>query len=323
LADHKAKCCAVNSARVSIVVLTYNRKDELLRTLAHLTAVGEIPIVVVDNASRDGTAEAVTSRFSEIDLIRLPRNAGAAGRNAGVAACATPYVAFCDDDTWWDRDSLLYAAAAFDRHPDLAVVTARVLVGQSERDDPTNARMACSPFHNTLGVNGTEVLGFLAGACMVRRSAFLECGGYHPRLFVGSEERLLAIDLLVAGWHMAYLPGAAVRHWPSGVRDMPARRRMIVRNGLWCAWLRRPRVSAIRETRKWLAHGRREQMLASSAFLALRGLPWVLRERRVVPDRVEKLLQQLDIFDATPMPQYGATRARTDAAAIEGSSAVS
>ena len=42
----------------------------------------------------------------------------------------------------------------------------------------------------------------------------------------------------------------------------------------------------------------------------------------IVPDRVEKLLQQLDIFDATPMPQYGATRARTDAAAIEGSSAV-
>jgi GT2 family glycosyltransferase len=312
----------MNAPRISLVVLTHDRKYELLRTLARLAELGDFPIIVVDNASRDGTADTVRTAFPGVGLIALCCNAGAAGRNAGVRACTTPYVAFCDDDTWWDRESLLLAAAALDRHAELAVVTARVLVGPSEREDPTNARMAGSPFRNTQGVNGTEVLGFLAGACMMRRSAFLDCGGYHPRLFLGSEERLLVIDMLVAGWHMAYLPGATVRHWPSGARDTRARHRLIVRNGLWCAWLRRPFRSLFRETRRWLAQGRREHVLAASACGALRGVSWVLRERRVVPAYAEKELRRLDVFDASPMPQYDATRPPADPAVLQPRSAV-
>ena len=58
-------------------------------------------LVVVDNASHDGTAEAVRARFPEVTLVPLGTNIGAAGRNAGVARLETTYVAFCDDDAWW------------------------------------------------------------------------------------------------------------------------------------------------------------------------------------------------------------------------------
>ena len=59
-------------ARVTIVVLTHNRRDELCRTLAHLTALPECPsIIVVDNASSDDTAFAVRSRFPAVRIIRL------------------------------------------------------------------------------------------------------------------------------------------------------------------------------------------------------------------------------------------------------------
>ena len=172
--------------RVSIVVLTCNRRDDVLRTLDRLATIEPgIAIVVVVNGSRDGTVAAVRAKHRRVRLVEIDQNAGAAGRNAGVAACTTPFVAFCDDDTWWERDSIARAAAVLDAHPTLAAVTARVLVGHGRREDPTNARMAGSPFQNTLGVPGSEVVGFLAGACMMRRDAFVAAGGYDARFFIG------------------------------------------------------------------------------------------------------------------------------------------
>lgn len=286
--------------RVSVVVLTHNRCGELLRTLSQLARIDPgVPIVVVDNASTDDTARAVAERHPRVRVVRLRENAGAAARNAGARACATPYVAFCDDDTWWLPDSLASAAAALDAHPTLAAVTARVLVGTQAREDPTNARMAASPLPNTLGVRGSEILGLLGGACMLRRTAFLGVGGYHPRLFLGGEETLLATDLMTAGWRMAYLPEAIVCHHPSSARDREARRRLMLRNALWFAWLRRPVGSACAATRIWWLESRRDRSLRRNAADALRGLPWVLRERRVVPDGVEHVLRAIAAFYAT------------------------
>jgi GT2 family glycosyltransferase len=289
---------------VSLVVLTFNRRGELLRTLSRLAELDTgVPIVVVDNASTDGTAQAVASLYPRTRIVRLPRNIGAAGRNAGLRVCTTPYVAFCDDDTWWLPESIAFAAAALDAHPTLAAVTARVLVGERRREDPTNAVMAASPFPNALGVRGSELVGLLAGACMVRRTAFLDVGGYHPRLFVGREEALLAIDLMTAGWHMAYVPDAVVCHFPSRIRDTAGRSRMNARNALWIAWLRRPIRAAWRITGDWWAESRRDRVALRNVVDALRGLPWVLRERRVVPAHVEMALQTLDALEAANHPR--------------------
>jgi GT2 family glycosyltransferase len=283
--------------RVTLVVLTFDRRDEVLRTLHRLALAAEdAPIVVVDNGSTDGTADALHERHPALRVVRLPRNIGAAARNAGARAATTPYVAFCDDDTWWLPGSLAIAATALDAHPELAVVTARVLVGEARRDDPTNARMAASPLPNALGVDGSEILGLLAGACMVRREAFLAAGGYEPRLFLGGEERLLAVDLATAGWHMAYLPGAVVCHHPSPARDRATRRRLDARNALWFAWLRRPAWPALRATAAWWRALPRDESRARAAREALSGLPWIARARRVVPAHVERMLRTIEAF---------------------------
>jgi GT2 family glycosyltransferase len=114
------------AARLSVVVLTHERRDELLRTLGKLAAEHAAgAIVVVDNGSRDGTEAAVAAHFPAVQRVRLARNLGAAGRNHGVQRVATPYVAFCDDDTWWAPDSLAHAVALLDAYPRLAMVTAR------------------------------------------------------------------------------------------------------------------------------------------------------------------------------------------------------
>lgn len=278
--------------RASIVVLTHNRKPELLQTLGKLQELNErYAMYVVDNASTDGSADAVLNRYPDMHVIKLPRNMGASGRNAGVAAAQTPYVAFCDDDTWWAPDAIARAADLMDAFPRLAVLTARVLVGIDGHVDPACSRMARSPLPNELGVPGTAVLGCLAGACMVRRSAFMEVGGYQPRFFIGREEALLALDLMASGWHMAYIPAVVVHHHPSLSRDEPARRRLLLRNALWCAWLRRPWKSAARETARLMRTALFDFSQLRGVAEAFQAIPWVLRNRRVIPPRVEYALQ--------------------------------
>src|SRR5204863_5798610 len=110
-----------------------------------------------------------------------------------------------------------------------------------------------SPFPNELRIPGTEVFGFLAGACVMRRTAFVQCGGYHRRLFIGGEEALLAIDFMAAGWRMAYVPDIVVYHDPSILRNARGRRRLLIRTALWCAWLRRPIPAAAADAAPRLA----------------------------------------------------------------------
>ncbi len=296
------------ASRISIVVLTHNRRAEIQRTLERLVGHGEsgggvaggtaneaAQICVVDNGSRDGSAEVIARRFPAVRLIRLKDNLGAAGRNRGVQAARTPYVAFCDDDTWWAPGALTRAAELLDRHPELAVITARVLVGPEEREDPTCRLMAASPIPARPGIDGIAIVaGLLAGACVMRRDAFLAAGGYEPRLFLGGEERLLALDLMAAGWHLGYAPALVVHHHPSSLRDSAARRRLLLRNALWCAWLRLPLAGALRESLARLRAVPGEPRLLAAVFDALQGLPWVLSRRRVIPGPVEAKLQLVE-----------------------------
>jgi GT2 family glycosyltransferase len=279
--------------RVSIVVLTHNRINELMRCLQQLTRLPEAPpLVVVDNASRDGTGERVASRFPQVRLLRRPRNEGAAGRNAGVACVQTPYVAFCDDDTWWAPGALSRAAALLDAHPRLAALSARVLVGTSNRLDPTCERMAASPLPSR-GLPGPALVGFMAGAAVMRTAAFREVGGYEPRLLIGAEEALMSLDLLERGWQIAYAPQLVTHHHPSPARDAAARRWLLARNRLWLAGLRLPVALAWRECRTVLQEAARQRLAWRALVAALRGLPWVLAHRRPVAIELARLWQQV------------------------------
>jgi GT2 family glycosyltransferase len=276
-------------------MITHNRVQEALRSLGALARLPERPrVIVVDNGSRDGTAAAVAERFPEVEVLALAENLGAGGRTLGVARAAAPLVAFCDDDTWWAPGSLGRAADLFDAHERLAVVNGRFLVGPEEREDPVCRELERSPLPREPGLPGYPLLGFLAGASMVRRSAFLEAGGFEPRFRVGGEEELLALDLAARGWSLRYVPEVVVHHHPSAQRDASARRRLQLRNALWCAWMRRPLSGALRRT-LWLARtAPREPTTLTGFAAALAGLPWVLRHRRVVPPAVEAGLRLLD-----------------------------
>ena len=281
-------------ARVAVVIATRNRGPELLGTLTRLRALDEQPpIVVVDNGSTDGTAELVRANYQGVQVVGLRRNHGAAARTIGARLLDSPYVAFSDDDSWWAPAALTRAADLLDRHPRLAVVAARVLVGPDQRLDPVCQEMAHSPLPPAADLPGPSVLGFIACGAVVRRGAFLGVGGFDVRLGVGGEEELLAVDLAARGWGLAYVEEVVAHHHPSPSRDPAGRRRVQVRNALWSAWLRRPLGSAARQTAHLAALAMHQPGAWSGILLALLGLPWVLRERHPVHPELEAALRTL------------------------------
>jgi N-acetylglucosaminyl-diphospho-decaprenol L-rhamnosyltransferase len=285
----------VADRRVAVVVITHDRRAELDRTLRTLAELPEQPrVVVVDNGSTDGTAHLVRSRHPAVTLLSPGANLGAVGRNLGVTAVETPYVAFCDDDTWYEPGALSRAADVLDAHPTLAVVTASIIVEPRGRLDAICEEMARSPLDPPVAIPGHPLLSFLAGVSIVRRSAFLEAGGFSPRLWLGGEEELLASDLARAGWHMTYLPDVVAHHQASRARDAHLRRRHGIRNTLWFTWLRRPAGSAALRTVRLLRRLPRDRVTAAGVVDAVRGLPWVLAERRPVPWHVEQGYRRLE-----------------------------
>lgn len=131
---------------VTVVIATRDRVTELRRTLARLSALPDRPaIIVVDNGSADGTAAAVRRDFPGVTVIRNRRNRRAAARNQGARRAVTPYVAFSDDDSWWEPGALARACDLLARYPAVGVIAGRTLVGEHAADDPINALLAASP----------------------------------------------------------------------------------------------------------------------------------------------------------------------------------
>lgn len=281
--------------RTTVVVITHNRRDELLHTLALLRRLPERPpVIITDNASADGTAEAVARNFPEMTLLRPGRNLGAIGRNLAVRRVRTPYVAFCDDDTWWEPGSLRRAADLLDTRPRLAGVTARIVVEPGGTEDPVVRELRESPLAAPGWLPGPALGSFLAAATVLRTEAFRAGGGFHPGLWLGGEEELLACDLLRRGWWLAYVEEMTVHHHASRLRDSTNRRVLGLRNTLWFTWLRRPLFPALRRTGHLIRTVPRDVASVRAFAHATAGLPWVLRQRDPVPPDLERCLAALE-----------------------------
>ena len=281
-------------SRISVVIVTRDRRGSLGYTLDQLLSLPESPcVILVDNASSDGTVEYVRQAYPMVHLIALPRNLGSGARTVGVQASQTPYVAFSDDDSWWEPGALAKIIDAFDAHPRLAVVAACVLVGREQVVDPVCMAMASSPLTTCEGLPGPAVLGFLACGAAVRVAAFLAVGGFESRYGVGGEEELLAIDLTAAGWDLVYRDDVIAHHHPEASGPRPGRRRLQARNALWTVWLRRPLPSVVTRTSRTLAKSLMHAEARLALLDALMGLPWIVRDRRVIPRQLESSLRRL------------------------------
>jgi GT2 family glycosyltransferase len=153
--------------------------------------------------------------------------------------------------------------------------------------------MAASPLGTDADLPGPSVLGFLACGAIVRRSAYLEVGGFSPLIFFGGEEALLAQDLAAAGWGLAYVDDIVAHHHPGARAGHSDRVRLQMRNALLSTWLRRPAPVAARHTCRLLCRVR-DKHVRGALLDAVRRVPAVVAARRPLPPDVESQLRRLE-----------------------------
>jgi GT2 family glycosyltransferase len=265
---------------VTCVVASRNRRADLLASLPR----HEAHVVLVDNASTDGTVEAVRAAHPAVTVVPLDRNAGAVARTLGTARAGTPYVAFTDDDSWWAPGDLARAVRIMDAHPRLALLSARILVDDAEELDPVCTEMAASPLGTEPDLPGPSLLGFVACAALVRTEAFTAVGGFDPVVRFPGEEERLALDLAAAGWGLSYVDSVTVHHHPSTSRDAPTTRQAgIWRSRVLTALMRYP----LRDLVGQLVRAARAGGPGWRGLIgALHRVPAELRRRRVLPRHV-------------------------------------
>jgi GT2 family glycosyltransferase len=270
--------------RVSVVIITRNRRDELLRTLRRLELLPDEPeIIVVDNASSDGTSDAVAQKLPQVRVISLDRNLGAVGRTVGVRAASAPIVAFSDDDSWWAPGSLARAASYFDRHADLALICGKIVVDPDGLVDRASLKMATARLGRASDSPGPRILSHLACGTVVRRAAYLEVGGYSGLIGFGGEELVLALDLAAAGWEQCYVEDVVAHHEPSPLReDWPVRWARYRCNDTLTAWMRLPLRRALAETAQLVVDAAREKTARRELLRFARLVAQAWRERRPV-----------------------------------------
>jgi GT2 family glycosyltransferase len=291
-------------SEVTVVVATRNRRGRLLDSERALLDLPDRPrVIVLDNGSSDGTAEAVRRGLPGIRLIRLGENHGDVARNLGVAAATTPVVAFADDDSGRAPGALTRAARLFGEYPRLALAAEQVRVGPAGHLDPTCALMARAPLGIDNDLPGPSIVGFLAFAAAVRRDAFLATGGFDSVVFFMGEEERVAYDLQRAGWALCYCPELVATHHPDrpDPGQLRERRLTALRNHTLTSWMCRPLPAAATATAALVRHtvascpGRRQ------LYEFCRRLPVAIQRRQAPCPLVERRLRVIARYPSNVM----------------------
>lgn len=216
---------------VTVVIPTYNRRADVLRALAALARQCGPPVhvIVVDNGSTDGTAEAVKGEQAawcgRLRYLRKTPEGPASARNAGLALASTPLVLFQDSDVELPPEWTARALARLHVEPDLAAVGGRIVY----EFDPARVNAYGGalnwfglawdidegqplPSLDAEGKTAIERVWINCSAMLVRRSSATEVGGFDERFFYGFEDTDLGWRLRLAGHSLKVVPELVARH---------------------------------------------------------------------------------------------------------------
>jgi len=230
--------------RLSIIIVSYNVCDDLLKCLEAIisrVANRDLHIIVVDNASSDGTVKAVQVRYPDVQLVALSRNLGFAGaNNIGIDLSTGENILFLNPDTIPSDHFFIRMLEVLDNNPGAGAVGPRAYWDQDHRFLISSLKIPSSSTlfltHSRLGskaalqqffhpfwkadweywTRGPEPFPVpaIGGAyTMVRRSALDSIGGdMDERFFLGYEDVDLSLGLQKRGWGLLCVPEAKIVH---------------------------------------------------------------------------------------------------------------
>jgi N-acetylglucosaminyl-diphospho-decaprenol L-rhamnosyltransferase len=223
----------MQGAVLSLIVLSWNTADLLadcLRSIPAGAAGLNYQVVVVDNASTDGSADMVARDFPDVQLIRSSENLGfARGNNLGIRAANpdTPYILLLNSDTLIKPGTLTALVHFMDTHPDAGAVSPRLLRPDGTPQpyafggDPTpmyllRRAMKQLLLHRYLhdwAMDHLQSVDWVSGACLlVRRVAIEQVGLLDENMFMYFEDNDWCLRIRKAGWRVYYNPQVEIIH---------------------------------------------------------------------------------------------------------------
>ncbi len=225
------------SRDVSVSIVNTNSRDLLLACLESLRGE-EAEIVVLDNASEDGSVDAVRERFPDVHVFAQRHRAGfAANHNTVIRSTTGRFVYVLNEDTTSEDWALNQLVQHFDRNPRVGAIGPQLVYPDGRHQD--SAWRFPSPAVASLGLLTLGRLGVkqshgdspravdwvMGAAILLRREALDEVGLFDEGYFLYSEEVDLCLRLRRAGWDVHYVPGAKVVHHESQFSaEIPERR---------------------------------------------------------------------------------------------------
>ena len=218
---------SARSLDLSVSIVNTNSRELLLACLESLAPV-EAEIVVLDNASEDGSAAAVRERFPHVRVIEQEHRAGfGSNHNTVIRATTGRYVYVLNEDTTADDWSFERITEYLDAHPQVAALGPRLVYPDGRLQD--SAWRFPTPLVSTMGLATLGQLGvkqskgasvrpvdWVMGAALVlRREALDQVGLFDEDFFLYSEEVDLQARLRQAGWETHYFPELTVVHHES------------------------------------------------------------------------------------------------------------
>jgi hypothetical protein len=220
---------------VTAVVVSFNTREDLLRCLGSLEANVTVPLetVVVDNASADGSVDAVRARFPRTEVIANPDNVGfARATNQGLRRARTPLVLILNSDAEVQPGAVEAMAAVLSRRPEVAIVGPKTLGTDGGPQVSFGPRLSIlnewSQRRLVRGVRAGSALAlrraaalaskphepaWVSGSCMLARRDVLEkVGDFDESFFLYEEDVDLCLRVRQAGFKVAFVPEAVVVH---------------------------------------------------------------------------------------------------------------
>ena len=222
---------------VSVIVVAHDVRDEVLacfESVERYAAPATYELFLVDNASGDGTAEAVAAAFPAAEIVRLPRNVGVAARNEGLRRARGRTRMFLDSDARLTAGALPELVAYLDAHPEAGLVGPRLVYEDGSpqlsarrfppvllplmRRPPLGRFFERSPWVRRHLMTDephdrTREVEYVLGACQLFTArAQAAAGELDERIFFGPDDVEWCLGVRAGGLQVVYHPAATVVH---------------------------------------------------------------------------------------------------------------
>lgn len=210
--------------KASVIIVNTSELHHLKRCLPSIFRQRylDYEVLVVDNASTDGSIEYVMREFPRVKIIRNRANLGYAGaNNVGFRHASGEYIAVLNPDTQVEPDWLSELVMALQAHPNAGLATPKILI----MDDPARIN-TCGNEITFTGLtfcrgldqpaekyNQLEIVSAVSGAAFVIKRSVLEyIGGFDEAFFIYYEDTDLSLRAMLAGYDCLYVPTSVVYH---------------------------------------------------------------------------------------------------------------